>query len=357
MSPNVRTSCWLGISLGAAVSMMAAPAQGSVSKAPVPRIKKSAEHRRAVRIPKRSKKPGVPTSVDPRPSGSATQCLPGYTICDFIHPRITMGAQYALAHLYVQGGEDCALALSMLGAADRGAIVGIHKEDEGKPALMAQRQGTAWWKLIPDGEGAIVAELEQPPMVVFEKRLATQRHALATEMKEAWLGSSLSGRWFQPPPAKKTGCAAPPTPRVTDEPPKVSEPPRCVCDPSIPATVFKQCGVASTGVARECLRVPGETCGICEGSSKKIRECLEKNDERHRAERQRCKDEHSPAKTAKYAIECTKAIAECAEGKLTACAEATRCVADPEPVREFRECLSKESARWDREVKRCQSLR
>lgn len=301
---------------------------------------------------------GVPLSIEPAPKGSqgAPKCEPGYTICDFIHPRITMGAQYALAHLYVQGGSKCALALSMLGAAEDHEIVGIYKEDEGKPALMAQRNGTYWWNLIGKNQGAIVSELETPPMVVFEKRLANKPSVLAAELEEAWNGSSLAGRSFPPPPPKMHGCAPPPKGNISDEPPTVSEPPKCQCDPQIPVEVMPQCPLTSIGEPGRCLAVPGSSCGVCEGLRTATKKCLETNDKRHKQERQTCKDQHSPGKTAKYAIECSKAIAECAEGKLTSCAEATECIVDPAPDREFRDCLNKEGARWEKEKKRCLAL-
>src|SRR5262245_11183774 len=165
---------------------------------------------------------------NPPPSSTTILCTPVYTQCDFIHDKITVEAQYALHHLYKQGGEKCGVALSMFGAAHKGEITGIYKEDQGKPALMAKRKGTVWWELVPGGEGAIVSELEAPPMVIFENRVAKDRTVLAKELEEAWNASRFRNRKITPPSPKGTPCAPGPKPEVTDEPP-IIVPPQTGC--------------------------------------------------------------------------------------------------------------------------------
>lgn len=302
------------------------------------------------------------------PPGKADACPPGYTICDFIHQRITMEAQYALAHLYRQGGEDCMIALSILGGAENGELKGVYMEDQGEPALMARRNGSSWWLLIPEGQGAIVSEHESPPMMVIEKRLANNPVALADALKQAWNNSSMGARIIEPAPPSLTPCAPepePPEPEHVELPEDKVEGRKCPppsCDPSIAATVYAQCGVNKHGVPIECLPVSGQTCGVCEGTSDKAAKCLKQNEATHKKERQRCKDDYSPGKVAKYSAECLKAMAECyvdkpSPGKLKSCLEAAGCFVDPEPLREYQDCLNKESKRYMDEGKRCKSLK
>ncbi len=334
----------------------------SFSPMPSPFMRRYTDARRRVQ-----RKIDNNTSSSVHIPNNTVPCPPGYTICDFIHNRITMEAQYALAHLYRQGGEDCTIALSILGAGENGEIVGVYKEDLGKPALMARRHGTSWWLLIPQCEGAIVSELESPPMVIFEKRLSNDRVTLAAELKEAWLQSSFDGRSIMPPPPKLHGCAAAPLPVDTfiidwpPHPPPIKGPcPYPRCDPRLPTDVWKHCGLSPSGVPWKCFPITDETCGFCEGSSNKAKECRDENEKLHWAERQRCKYEYSPAKVAKFTIECIKAAADCYAGtgaaKVKACYEAGMCVIKPQPLEEFRKCLNEESERYWEEAKRCNTL-
>lgn len=368
MSSLYPRSFWSVGVLAGAVAVSVAPTSSVSASAPArpPVIKKKVAGKPIrFKAPKKSSKgsgssheggssnvPGM--TSDPVPSKA--QCKPGYTICDFIHPKITMAAQYSLAHLYAQGGEDCALALNILGAAERGGIVGVHKQDEGKPALLAQRNNTTWWNLVPNGEGAIVAEFEKPPMVVFEKRMADKPIALAYEIAEAWNGSSLRNKSFTPPPPKRHSCAAP-VPKIDDEPPEIIEPPQCQCFPEFPPEM-NVCGQSPTGRDLRCLPVPGQECGVCEGENPREKACLDKNDKRHKNERKACKNEYSPEKVAKFVKECAeKAAKDCVGSKdVLACIESANCALNPKPLEDFHDCLNRETDRYQQEAKRCRSL-
>ncbi len=291
-------------------------------------------------------------------------CPPGYTICDFLHGRITMEAQLALSDMYDRGGEDCDIALSILGAVEHGELEGVYVEDQGKPALMGQRHGVGWWDLVPPGEGAVVSELESPPMIVLDKQVASRRAVLATELKEAWLRSSFGGRSIAPPPPKLHGCAAAPKKPPPKEPPPKEPPPGpgepCSyprCDLSVATTVWPVCGLNSHGVPFDCSPVPGETCGVCEGTPAS-RACHDKNEQRHRSERKRCRDEYSAQRVAEYiTFECAQDMAECLWKKdFLACAEMAGCFLDPAPLDEYEECLGNEDDRHRAEAERCNTL-
>lgn len=286
-------------------------------------------------------------------------CPPGYTICDFIHERITVEAQYALSDMVRQGGEDCDIALSILGGVEKGQLEGVYMEDQGKPAMMARRHGTSWWELIPPGEGVIVSELESPPMMIIAKRLANNRAQLAAKIKEAWQQSSFAGQSIAPPPPKLHGCAAAPEPPPPPPPGPPAE--RCPyprCDPNVPTTVWAACGFNKYGVPFECFPVAGEACGICEGGSKNAEECFKENERRHRIERQKCKDEYSPWKVAGYILfKCGPNAVKCLVAeKPIACLKMVGCFVYPRPLIEYQECLNRESERYFKEVERCRTL-
>ena len=292
----------------------------------------------------------------------AGACLPGYSICDFIHERITMEAQLALSDMYKRGGEDCSLALSMLGAVERGELEGIYIEDQGKPALLGQRHGIGWWNLIPPGKNALVLELESPPMLVLRKRAAAQRSTLPEVLKEAWQTSSLGGRVIVPFPPKPYGCAPPPPPPPPPPPKKIPDPeptptepcPYPRCDTFVP---WPTCRRNSYGVPYDCIPIPGERCGICE-ETPGIQDCFEENERRHQRERQKCKDDYSPEAVFGYIIkECGMDAVECfAKKDIVACLQTVGCFVDPGPLNDHEQCLKEEQRRYDEEVKRCKTI-
>ncbi|HHM04514.1 MAG TPA: peptidoglycan-binding protein [Gammaproteobacteria bacterium] len=168
----------------------------------------------------------------PPTGGGGSPCPPGYTQCDFIDPRLSVGAQYALYELYRRGAKACADAVAMLSAARSAIIQGVYKADERRPAQMAQRHGTHWWKLVPPGRGAMLFEQETPPMMVFRKHLATERRALATALQKAW-NASMTGQSAIPPwPPSLKPCPARPSPPPLPPEQKRACPPGTLPDPS-----------------------------------------------------------------------------------------------------------------------------
>lgn len=132
--------------------------------------------------------------------------LAGYTQCDFLDKNISYEAQYALYQMYKRGGIDRHTSLSILGSVKNNQMQGIYKEDQGKPALMARDHGTFWWKLIPEGRGAIVFEAEAPPMMIFKRNIANDRDALADALRDAWEASSMAEKAIIIPPPSLQPC-------------------------------------------------------------------------------------------------------------------------------------------------------
>lgn len=163
----------------------------------------------------------------------ADEFMPGYSQCDFLDERISFEAQFALYHLYQRGGNSRAAALAMLGAVRSGQLQGIYKEDQGKPAMMAQRHGMGWWQLIPPGQGALVFEPEQPPMMVFKNNIAGNRAALADALLAAWESSAIGQQAIVIPEPSLKPCPLipPPPPPSVPPPPQENEcPPGTILD-------------------------------------------------------------------------------------------------------------------------------
>lgn len=176
--------------------------------------------------------------------------LAGYTQCDFLDDRISFEAQFALYHLYKRGGNNRKDALSILGAVKDDRMQGVYKEDQGKPALMAQRHGIGWWQLIPKGQGALVFEPEEPPMMVFKNNIANNRAALADALQAAWLASSVAQQSINIPPPSLKPCPLIPSPEPEPEPePEQKEcPPGTIHDPltdlcilDLPGPIITEC--------------------------------------------------------------------------------------------------------------------
>lgn len=259
-------------------------------------------------------------------------CLVGYTQCDFIHPRIAISAQYALMDMYRSGGKGCRLALTMLGAAQRGKIAGIYKEDHGKPALMARRHKRGWWQVVPKGLGATVATLESPPMMVFKKYYARYRSKLTIALTRAWNRSTLRNRTIAPLPPKGFSCAPGKKPTVSDEPPTVT----LIPDKPEPPKPKK--------------------------NKREERErCHKWNEAKHWQERDRCKGEYSPQKTGKHMLNCVELGGKCWTGdgfsKIGNCIGLAKCVVLPKPWKDFQKCLNTETDRYREKGRECNSIR
>ncbi|HEV7587860.1 MAG TPA: hypothetical protein VGO40_06985 [Longimicrobium sp.] len=158
---------------------------------------------------------GLEGELETPGGGPAT---PGYTVCDFIHPRIDVAAQYALFGLLRRGRAARAAALAMLAAVRagdsdpgaRGVLRGIFQEDQREPALRARSSG-GWWKLIPEGRDAVCVP-GPPPLVAFRRSLAKSPALLGTELLRVWPRCGLPVLPAPPPsgrsctrPAPKTG--------------------------------------------------------------------------------------------------------------------------------------------------------
>jgi len=202
----------------------------------------------------------------PAVTGPGETCPPGYTQCDFIDDKIATDAQYALYYLYRQGDMARHNALSMLGAVKSRLLQGIYKVDMQKPALMARRHGTNWWNLIPKSAGATVFEgsykadkqkpalsvfePEQPPMMVFRGRIASDRAAMGAALSGAWEAATVSQMAVIIPPPSLQPCPIylPPITIYGEKtkPEKTPCPPGMVPDPNgvscrLPGTTKMEC--------------------------------------------------------------------------------------------------------------------
>jgi len=154
----------------------------------------------------------------PEPGGLPAGTLnAGYTQCDFLDDNISTEAQRALYALYKRDGDSRNDALRMLGAVRSGQMQGVYKEDEQTPAVIAARHGGSWWTAVPPGQGAVVSEVEPPPIAVFRNAVASDREQLADALDAAWLRSPLAQETIAiPPPSGKECPLIPPPPH--DEP-------------------------------------------------------------------------------------------------------------------------------------------
>jgi hypothetical protein len=208
--------------------------------------------------------PGVDAASGPAPAGQAVPagapagtCPPGYTICDFLNEHISLQGQYALNRLYQRGGAECHHAIQILSAVRSGQVQGVYKADEGKPAMLAQRNGTGWWSLqdhpsaVPKGGAAFVFEGESPPMVVFKKEIADDREGLATALNNAWNASAIGATELNPSPPSGKSCE----PAIKQEkPPPEPEPPKqeAECEPGLERTPTGDCVIPGMTLVHPC---------------------------------------------------------------------------------------------------------
>jgi hypothetical protein len=160
--------------------------------------------------------------------GGTTGTTPAaaYTVCDFIHPRIDVEAQYALYGLLNRGPAGRAAALSMLGAVRRGdtmpngpdVLWGIFQENQQVPAMRTRNSG-GWWNLIPKGVDAVCG-VGSPPIIAFRRSIAKNHFALGSALLSVW--PTCTRGTVPPPPPKGTVCTRPPPP---PPPVKVEVPP------------------------------------------------------------------------------------------------------------------------------------
>ncbi len=224
------------------------PAEESATAPPAPLQRQALDDLLApAGLPKDGAQPEV-DSAQPTPAGPSVpagavndSCPPGYTICDFINLNISVQGQYALNRLYQRGGDACHDAIQILSAVRSGQVQGVFKADEGKPAMLAQRNGTGWWTLhdhpssVPQGGQAFVFEGEEPPMVVFKKSAAEDREALATALHGAWNASTIGGSELEVSPPTLRSCEP-----AAKEPPPKECPPGTKPDPADPENCIPQ---------------------------------------------------------------------------------------------------------------------
>ncbi len=146
----------------------------------------------------------------------------GYTQCDFLDEHIDMQAQRALYQSYKQGGSARVDALNMLGAVKSRSLNGIYQEDRQEPVSLAYRNGTNWWKLVPDGQGATVYDAEHPPMMVYKTSYASTLEKLAEVISRAWNASVVENQEHTAPQPSGEVCPIIPPPKK--EEPKEEKP-------------------------------------------------------------------------------------------------------------------------------------
>jgi outer membrane protein OmpA-like peptidoglycan-associated protein len=129
----------------------------------------------------------VPTGLPARPLTSR----------DVIDPRIDPCAQFALLRLRASGAGGLADAAGLLGALKSGALAGIYGANLLASVKLAQKLGTVWWRLLPDGEDAVLIfdptdPLASPTIVFRAIQTATgpqkclDKSRLDPALRKAW---------------------------------------------------------------------------------------------------------------------------------------------------------------------------
>jgi hypothetical protein len=102
----------------------------------------------------------------------------------FIHPNIDVSAQRALMSMATSSDpEDREKAYGILEMVKTGILDGIYQQPQRRPALLARRNNTNWWELLPPGvnsdqicdptlPGDDPLELRESPLFVFRKNLS-----------------------------------------------------------------------------------------------------------------------------------------------------------------------------------------
>lgn len=297
--------------------------------------------------------------------------VPPYTQCDFIDQHIDVTAQYALYMMLRRDPQSKRAAVGILAAVRpippaKAILGGVYRATQRVPAMRARGIGRAYWELIPPGRLAVyISEPKSElPIIVFRESFSdspSDLQRLGDALREVWIESRLPN--LVPPAPTGKQCSRPPPPptppldgKQPDQPTEACRYPQC--DPSVPTTVSWACGQNKYSVAYDCVPVPGDKCGICEGASKNADRCFEENERRERIERQKCRDEYSPGSVFKYILtKCGPAAAKCLlKEDPIACLKTAKCFLDPEPLNRYQECLKRESKRYIDEGQRCRAL-
>ena len=127
----------------------------------------------------------------------ASTSAPAFTSRDVVDSRIDPCAQFALLRLRDSGAASLADAAGLLGAVKGGTLAGIYGANLLASVRLAQALGTVWWRLIPNGEDAVVvvppADPLAPPTIVFRAvqtaagpQKCLDRSRLDPALRKAW---------------------------------------------------------------------------------------------------------------------------------------------------------------------------
>lgn len=323
-----------------------------------PRLK----HNRIIIRPRRTAGGGFREDVVP-PTG------PCWKTTDIIDNRIDVHAQWALMHMFGRGGAMAADASAILSAVKSGRLEGVYLPDEGVPALRARKAGSNWWQMIPPGRRSTCYKQppNRPPLIVFSKAIKDNRDLTAEALSSAWHECGI--------PADPTRCYT----TNLQKPPKKAEcetnqdcidkglgnfctdqkvcgtmdvtpDPRCEspgqCDPNIPQEVWASCH------GFECVRLPGQVCGVCRKPGDRQEKCLKDAEKQHKQEKRAC-----DAEEINGIEECVKASAECALTREPAsCLEAAEACVANNPKAKGDKCRRKAFDKFEKEQKDCRKV-
>jgi hypothetical protein len=170
----------------------------------------------------------------------------GYTVCDFIDPRIDVDAQYALYGYLNRGQQARWEALHVLAAVKAGVIQGVYAQDQRAPALLALKHQSSWWTMIPSGEQAVLFpdDDSDTPLIAFRLSLRGDRGALGAAIVKAFRGSSASETPVPIPSPSGGPCGSattPPSVSPPPAPPAVLPPPGAPSSPNIDPDSIPDC--------------------------------------------------------------------------------------------------------------------
>ncbi len=397
---DVATSPWTrgfllalvtGVSLSAATAMAKAPsadasidATADASARPKSRLFKARKAPRVRRIIRPGRpRPGTKRPGTKKPGGNESVTPPkACTIktSDIINKKVDIGAQYSLMRKMSGDLYSRVEASSMLKAIEDGRLAGIFLpprkavSDRGK--RMSPPKG--YWQMIPKGKASTCLKQPagEPPMILYRTNQTPGQidAALTSAWKECGLLNlpdpceyvvnlhkpQVECNTDQDCITKKIGdfCNTETNTCGVESDGLVVPADTCTyprCDPAVSTSVWAACGHDSSGPI-ECRPVAGQQCGVCENVSKKSQTCHNSNETRHKSENAKCRAGYSPGKVAKYVPGCIKDMLKCETGDALACAKAAKCMVDPKPYKEYKQCLDKESARYHKEATRCRSL-
>lgn len=113
-----------------------------------------------------------------------------WTTQDVIDERIDVYAQKALLEMFSNGGNEAATASSMLYAVKCGYLDGIFLPNQRVPALRAQNYGGYWTIFQNTNDNSTcykkTSQPNQKPIIVFQKRIKSDRQAMSRALSEAW---------------------------------------------------------------------------------------------------------------------------------------------------------------------------